>query len=180
MLLPESSKMNVTCLLSPSDDHCPDYTPTIHRHVFFFCQPPQRKYIVDSRRVFTDEQQRILELEYAKEPYPSLSRRKEIAQRIDTTLRRVQIWFQNKRQRRRGVTEAENAKYNTNQFVIHLLVLLQTRVARKAVSTPYLTCRCRLPLQLQWMLFMIVFNAGTVGVVNDGVVVQQWRSAYLG
>lgn len=55
--------------------------------------------ILAGRRVFTDEQQEVLEIEYENEAYPNIVRREYLAHRLGTSVRRISIWFQNKRQR---------------------------------------------------------------------------------
>ncbi|PRP78412.1 hypothetical protein PROFUN_13716 [Planoprotostelium fungivorum] len=76
-------------------------------HVFFYHHKPAT-FTGDLRRVFSDEQQRQLLIEYERCPYPSVTKRRQIAQRLDTTSRRVQIWFQNKRQSITSVTSLKS------------------------------------------------------------------------
>ncbi|PRP78411.1 hypothetical protein PROFUN_13715 [Planoprotostelium fungivorum] len=88
----ETQRMDVVNLLSDIEHY-----EAKDSRIFFFL--PQTPSAVDSRRVFSSEQQRLLQVEYEQGAYPSKRKMKYIAQRLDSTPRRVQIWFQNKRQR---------------------------------------------------------------------------------
>ncbi|PRP73391.1 homeobox protein NOBOX-like [Planoprotostelium fungivorum] len=89
--------MDIERLLSPPTTQTTLYR-TSNRNVFFFKPPANCK--TDCRRVFDEEQQSQLLLEYEKDAYPSLDRRTRIAENINTTPRRVNVWFQNRRQRK--------------------------------------------------------------------------------
>ena len=54
------------------------------------------------RWVLTDEQRTRMEAVYAKQRFPSMSLREELARDMGVTLRQVQVWFQNRRQRDGG------------------------------------------------------------------------------
>ncbi|PRP81504.1 hypothetical protein PROFUN_10944 [Planoprotostelium fungivorum] len=63
------------------------------RNVFFF------EITEESRKIFTREQQLHLMTEFHKERYPDSKKLQEIALMFKTVPRRIQIWFQNRRQR---------------------------------------------------------------------------------
>ncbi|PRP74660.1 hypothetical protein PROFUN_03582 [Planoprotostelium fungivorum] len=88
----ETHRMDVVSLLSDIEHY-----EARDSRIFFFL--PQTPSAVDTRRVFSGEQQRLLQVEYEQGAYPSKREMKYIAQRLNSTPRRVQIWFQNKRQR---------------------------------------------------------------------------------
>ncbi|KOO29813.1 homeobox-domain-containing protein [Chrysochromulina tobinii] len=58
----------------------------------------QRKK-VNQRWVLSDEAKRALEAVYNERRFPTLAMREELAQELGGSLRQVQVWFQNRRQR---------------------------------------------------------------------------------
>ncbi|PRP88907.1 hypothetical protein PROFUN_00375 [Planoprotostelium fungivorum] len=72
------------------------------QRVFFFCNS-QREQTKDgdlgSRRSFSMAQKEEMLRIYSVKPYPTQKEREEIARIMDTTQRRVQVWFQNHRAR---------------------------------------------------------------------------------
>ncbi|PRP87806.1 hypothetical protein PROFUN_04280 [Planoprotostelium fungivorum] len=72
-------------------DHVEGFQKRIGQTFFFKTQTDRKK--------FTCEQREELLSEYKGQPYPSLHRRQELAERMNMSPRSIQIWFQNKRQR---------------------------------------------------------------------------------
>ena len=66
-----------------------------------------RKTIASNRRVrsaFTPEQTQVLEQFFAHTPYPDVTTRESLSQRLDIDENRLQIWFSNRRARTRKST----------------------------------------------------------------------------
>jgi len=49
----------------------------------------------------------VLEQVYAVEPFPGLETRRELSRKLNVSVRQVQVWFQNKRQRERKISRAK-------------------------------------------------------------------------
>jgi len=52
----------------------------------------------------------VLEQVYRLDPFPGMEARRELARQLNVTVRQVQVWFQNKRQRQRKVSRAKGHK----------------------------------------------------------------------
>ena len=68
--------------------------------------PPLRQR--RQRTNFNDEALSSLEEAFAKNPYPDINEREQMARELKTTEDRVQVWFQNKRARYRKKMQKEN------------------------------------------------------------------------
>lgn len=71
-------------------------------------QPPIRQR--RQRTNFTEQVIEKLDEFFAKNPYPDINEREQIAKLLNTTEDRVQVWFQNKRARYRKRVLKENKK----------------------------------------------------------------------
>uniref|UniRef100_A0A6B2LNZ6 Homeobox domain-containing protein n=1 Tax=Arcella intermedia TaxID=1963864 RepID=A0A6B2LNZ6_9EUKA len=73
------------------------------------------------RQRTTPEQLEVLEKVYEREKLPGLDLRKELAQKLSMTPRRVQVWFQNKRAKeKRMVGGNDFSDFNTPKNTVFL------------------------------------------------------------
>ncbi|PRP82912.1 Prop-1-like homeobox protein [Planoprotostelium fungivorum] len=89
--------MNITQLITSSEspfDVCSTGGKRCMGRTFFFA--PSRAQV---KTIFSYEQRDQLMREYKQQPYPTMKKRRELAEEMKTTVRSIQIWFQNRRQR---------------------------------------------------------------------------------
>ena len=63
----------------------------------------------NSRWRIGDRAREVLEAEFKRERFPSASHRLKLAQALDVEPRRIQVWFQNRRQRNKGPEPSRSA-----------------------------------------------------------------------
>jgi len=63
----------------------------------------------NSRWRIGDRAREVLEAEFKRERFPSASHRLKLAQALDVEPRRIQVWFQNRRQRNKGPEHSRSA-----------------------------------------------------------------------
>jgi hypothetical protein len=68
-----------------------------------------------ARTNFDSNAIKFLEDVFVKNPYPDINEREKLAERIDTTEARIQVWFQNKRSRHRKCL-TKTSKPKTESF----------------------------------------------------------------
>ncbi|KAM0687343.1 hypothetical protein COBT_001416 [Conglomerata obtusa] len=69
-----------------------------------------------NRIKLSDEQVSVLELSFWEDNHPSSAVKEELAHVLDIPLKNVQIWFQNRRAKRKSEKEAIQHKYNRKVY----------------------------------------------------------------
>ncbi|PRP87792.1 hypothetical protein PROFUN_04266 [Planoprotostelium fungivorum] len=85
----------ITSTESPHNSYRVEGLQRCMGRIYFFAPPKTRQ----DRKIFTYEQREELLREYKCQPYPTIHRRRELADKMNTSVRSIQIWFQNRRQR---------------------------------------------------------------------------------